>query len=105
MFLMPLASSCYHIRNMLIQFDYSFLSNTKWLRLNAYSAEIICEAPQAGGNTELIPSEIAQSGLAYLETYTYTCLSGYETEDELCTVCMPNGMLSLEYSPNCTSES
>ena len=40
-------------------------------------------------------------GLSYLESYMYSCVEGYTTTDELCTVCQPDGSLSLLRSPAC----
>ena len=72
--------------------------------LKFYSAGITCDAPPAGDNTEPIPAELAMSGLDYLETYTYSCLAGFGTTDDLCVVCMPDGTLSMDTAPNCTCE-
>ena len=66
------------------------------------SAGIICDAPPAGDNTEPIPADIVALGLGHLESYTYSCLSGFATTDELCTVCLPDGTLSMDAAPNCT---
>ena len=74
----------------------------KKLKFILYFAEIICEAPEPGSNTNPIPNDMVQLGMRYLETYTYSCLPGFETSDDVCTVCLPNGMLSLEATPNCT---
>ena len=43
--------------------------------------------------------------LEYMETYTYSCMEGYRTTDELCTVCQYDGTLTLAGDePNCTSK-
>lgn len=39
-----------------------------------------------------------------LDSYTYSCNEGYATDDEMCTVCQPDGTLSLETLPNCSSK-
>ena len=39
--------------------------------------------------------------MKYSTTYTYSCMEGYRTDDELCTVCEADGMLSSP-PPNCT---
>ena len=62
-----------------------------------------CDGPKTGTNTNEIPQKIA-NGLSYLESYTYSCKEGYTTTDDLCTVCQPNGNLSLPKPPNCTGE-
>ena len=63
--------------------------------------EITCDAPAAGTNTVARPPDVAD-GLDYLESYTYQCMEGYSTTDELCTVCQPDGSLSLTTPPNCS---
>ena len=64
---------------------------------------ITCGAPPSGTNTVTLPPEVAD-GLDYLESYTYQCIEGYSTTDELCTVCQPDGNLSLSTPPNCTGK-
>ena len=69
-----------------------------------FFVEITCSAPatpDAGG--EPLPVDVAD-GLDYLESYTYSCMEGYTTTDDLCTVCQPDGTLSLTTAPTCTSE-
>ena len=61
----------------------------------------MCPAPSAGINTVVLPDNL-QYGLEYLESYTYSCIEGYNTTDELCTVCQPDGSLSLTRPPQCT---
>lgn len=63
--------------------------------------EIICDAPPNGYNTVPVPGDLT---LYYLDVYTYACEEGYMTEDELCTVCLPDGSLSIPYPPNCTGK-
>ena len=53
-----------------------------------------------GTNTEPVPADKASS-MGYLDSYTYSCLDGYRTDDELCTVCQPNGSLSSP-APMCS---
>ena len=60
--------------------------------------EIRCPKPAAGINTVEVPANL---NMTYLDTYTYSCLDGYTTTDELCTVCKSNGTLSVP-PPNCT---
>ena len=62
---------------------------------------VICPPPENGTNTEPIPEEL-QGGILYPGSYTYSCKEGYMTPDELCTVCLLNGSLSLATPPVCT---
>ena len=64
----------------------------------------MCPRPEPGINTDDVPDSLS-GGLDYLETYTYSCMEGYTTTDDLCTVCQPDGTLSLTTAPTCTSES
>ena len=64
---------------------------------------ITCEPPKAGNNTRDIPEELLENGLTYLQSYTYSCLDGFSTTDDLCTVCKPDGTLSIT-PPNCTGK-
>ena len=41
--------------------------------------------------------------MEYLDTYTYSCIEGYATDDDVCTVCLADGTLSTP-PPNCTGE-
>ena len=59
-----------------------------------------CPAPASGTNTEKIPDKV-QEGLLYSESYTYSCLKGYETSDEVCTVCQQDGTWSMINPPIC----
>ena len=61
---------------------------------------VFCDKPSEGVNTEVVPPTL-NGGLSYLEIYTYSCLAGYETTDELSTVCKPDGTLSLATPPTC----
>ena len=68
------------------------------------SIEIKCPGPENGTNTVYVPDSLSD-GLIYQESYTYSCMEGYTTTDELCTVCQPDGTLSLTKPPNCTGRS
>ena len=59
----------------------------------------MCGKPEEGTNTELVCPDLS---LESLDAYVYTCMPGYNTMDETCTVCLPNGEFSLEMPPNCT---
>ena len=50
--------------------------------------------------TSYVPENLT---LNALESYTYSCIDGYATDDDLCTVCLPNGGLSIP-PPNCTGK-
>lgn len=63
--------------------------------------EIACGKPLDGTNTYPIPENLA---MYYLDTYTYSCMEGYTTDDELYTVCQPDGTLSLADLPTCTGD-
>ena len=60
--------------------------------------EIRCPKPAAGMNTVDVPDNL---NMTYLDTYTYSCLEGYITTDDICTVCKSDGTLSVE-PPACT---
>ena len=60
--------------------------------------EITCPKPAAGTNTVDIPDVL---DMTYLDTYTYSCLEGYITTDDICTVCKSDRTLSVP-PPNCT---
>ena len=62
----------------------------------------ICPTPPEGTNTVGILSDLS-NGLPYLNIYTYSCLDGFSTTDDLCTVCKPDGTLSIT-PPNCTGK-
>ena len=64
-------------------------------------AVVMCSSPENGTNTEPIPDDL-QGGIPYPGSYTYSCKEGYMTSDELCTVCLLNGNLSLATPPVCT---
>ena len=49
-------------------------------------------------NTVDVPDNL---NMTYLDTYTYSCLEGYTTTDDICTVCKSDGTLSVS-PPNCT---
>ena len=60
---------------------------------------VTCPPPENGTNTEPVPE--FQDGIPYPGSYTYSCKEGYVTSDELCTVCLLNGNLSLTSPPVC----
>ena len=62
--------------------------------------EISCGIPLDGINTQTIP----QVNLLHQDTYNYSCLAGYETNDNITTECQADGSWSVESSPNCTSK-
>ena len=62
--------------------------------------EITCSAPSPGENTVDLPDDVLD-GLSYLQSYTYSCKEGFNTTDDLCTVCQPDGTLSLTNAPVC----
>lgn len=55
-------------------------------------------------DTTLPVPEEKKLGLRHLETYSYSCIEGYRTDDELCAVCQADGSFSLEVAPNCTGK-
>ena len=59
-----------------------------------------CGIPPNGTNTQPVP----QVSLLYQDTYNYSCLAGYETNDNITTECLADGSWSLESLPNCTSK-
>ena len=61
---------------------------------------IKCPGLENGTNTVYVPDSLSD-GLIYQESYTYSCMEGYNTTDELFTVCQANGALSLATPPNC----
>lgn len=63
---------------------------------------ITCDSPGNGTNTVPIPPNIAD-GMTYLESYTYSCMEGYSTNDPLCVVCQPDSTLSIS-PPVCTGD-
>ena len=60
--------------------------------------EITCPKPADGINTVDVPAAL---NMTYLDTYAYSCLEGYTTTDDICTVCKSDGTLSVS-PPNCT---
>ena len=69
------------------------------LFINSFFAEISCGVPANGVNTETPTVRVL-----YQDTYNYSCLTGYETNDNITTECLADGSLSLDSSPNCTSK-
>ena len=62
-------------------------------------SDISCGVPVNGGNTET-----PTVSLLYQDTYNYSCLTGYETNDDITTECLADGSLSLDSPPTCTSK-
>ena len=62
--------------------------------------EIFCSPPQPGTNTVEVPG----TNLKYQEIYTYSCKDGYNTSDEISTVCQSDGSLSVNNPPSCSGE-
>ena len=62
--------------------------------------EIACPKPDPGTNTVEVPADL---NMKYLDTYTYSCLEGFTTTDDICTVCKSNGTLSAG-PPTCTGQ-
>ena len=56
-----------------------------------------CEAPPNGNNAVVVSNDLITS---VGETYTYKCLCGYNTTDELVTTCTSDGSWS-EPPPEC----
>ena len=78
------------------------LSSLKMKALLCISANIIgvsCGIPPAGENTE-----VPQNRIPFEGTYTYSCLTGYETSDSLTTQCLSDGSWSLATPPSCSSK-
>ena len=70
-----------------------------WIKWHVITA-ITCPVPENGAFTEDVPADL---NLTYLDTYTYSCMEGYVTDDELVVVCQSDGELST-CSPNCSGE-
>ena len=63
-------------------------------------AAIVCDPPP------YVPNAVSPPDyqLHYLETFSYKCINGYTTDDEICTVCKADGSLSLTDLPTCESK-
>ena len=81
-------------------FDECFWTNIIDIILNDLYLEISCGVPPDGTNT-IVTSSIS---LVYQDSYNYTCIDGYETNDDITTECLADGSLSLETPPTCTSK-
>ena len=96
----------FYLSSTIIWGDYckSTYSCVRWLASpGLYILAITCPGLSEGVNTvALTVDEI--DGLSYLESYTYSCLEGYTTTDVLCTICQPDGTLSLATPPICNGE-
>ena len=67
-----------------------------------YFTEIIdCGTPPNGTNTVPVPENLT---LSYMDIYNYSCLAGYDTEDDIMAVCLINGSWSIEYPPVCSGK-
>ena len=60
-----------------------------------------CRDIPPGVNTEDVPETLI---LSSFQTYVYSCLPGYFSEDLMAVTCLPNGSLSMDYGPNCTGK-
>ena len=69
------------------------------LFINSFFAEISCGVPANGSNTET-----PTVSLLYQDTYNYSCLTGYDTNDVITTECLADGSMSLDSPPFCTSK-
>ena len=69
------------------------------LFIDSFFADISCGVPANGDNTET-----PTVSLLHQDTYYYSCLTGYWTNDSITTECLADGSLSLDSPPNCTSK-
>ena len=53
---------------------------------------ITCLVQIEGKNLKPVPGNIT---LRYQETYTYSCIEGFDTMEDLCATCQPDGTLSI----------
>ena len=60
-----------------------------------------CRDIPPGVNTEDVPETLI---LSSFQTYVYSCLPGYFSEDLMSVTCLPGGSLSMDYGPNCTGK-
>ena len=61
---------------------------------------VTCPPVPSGMYTSYVPENLT---LNALESYTYSCIDGYATDDDLCTVCLSNGSLSIP-PPSCSGK-
>ena len=61
---------------------------------------VTCPSVQPGMYTSYVPENLT---LNALESYTYSCIDGFTTDDDLCTVCLSNGSLSIP-PPSCSGK-
>ena len=59
---------------------------------------VTCPPVPPGMYTSYVPENLT---LNALESYTYSCIDGFTTDDDLCTVCLSNGSLSIP-PPSCS---
>ena len=60
--------------------------------------EVICGTPADGVNTMMVPDDLH---LCYEESYIYSCIVGYETDEEVVTSCRYDGNWTLLTPPTC----
>ena len=72
---------------------------TKYMFYKYLHTGISCGLPPKGIGTQ----DTAPANLLYQDTYNYSCLPGYETNDDITTECLANGSFSLEITPTCIS--
>ena len=63
--------------------------------------QVYCREIPPGVNTTDVPETLI---LSAFQTYIYSCLPGYFSDDLLAVTCLPNGSLSMDYGPNCTGK-
>ena len=80
--------------------QYRYLNFPNNVLCKTIFTEISCGIPPDGINTQTIP----HVNLFYQDTYNYSCLSGYETNDNITTECLADGSWSVESPTNCTSK-
>ena len=66
--------------------------------LKNFTIVIECGAPPNGINTVEISPDVT---LFYKESYNYSCLEGYDTDEEVITTCLGDSSLSLDPPPTC----
>jgi hypothetical protein len=64
-----------------------------------YFLEITCGIPPNGTFTEVVPP----MPIMFEQTFTYSCISGYKTTDDLTVSCMIDGQFSAA-APTCSGK-
>lgn len=64
-------------------------------------AGVRCGIPPDGAFTREVPQEV----LVYQERFTYTCVTGYVTDEPTTTECQADGTFTLTTPPECSSKS